>query len=240
MMEIRKAIVTGASRGIGFAIAKMLVSHNVDIVITGTKAESLEKAGQKLESLKGGTVYPIVSHLEREEAPSLLMRESIEALGALDLLVNNAGISLNTPLESTTVEQWNALMNINARSPYFLCKEALPHLKESKAATIVQIASVVAQSGYINQSAYAASKHALLGFTKSFAKEVHPDGIRVYTISPGGVATDLVRSVRPDIKESELIKPEQIATLIEFILTNRDNGVIDYFDLRRESKTPWA
>ena len=113
------------------------------------------------------------------------------------------------------------------------------HLRKSTCPTIIQIASVVSHEGYPLQSAYAASKHALVGFTKSLAKEVQPDGIRIHTISPGGVATDMIDAVRPDIDHDALIDPQEIADLVWFLLSHRGNAMVDHIDVRRNLKTPW-
>lgn len=126
-------------------------------------------------------------------------------------------------------------MIVNARAPFFLCKEALPLLKKSEKPIVINIASVVGFKGYVNQSVYASSKHALTGFTKVFAKEVQPFGIRVHLISPGGVATKMVTRMRPDINPSELIQPEEVAEIVRFLVTRKGNGVIDQFYLRRYS-----
>jgi 3-oxoacyl-[acyl-carrier protein] reductase len=103
----------------------------------------------------------------------------------------------------------------------------------------VNIASVVAVKGYVNQGAYTASKHALLGFTKVLARELHREGIRVHVISPGGVATDLIPSMRPDIPPETLIQPEEIAEIVWFLLSHRGNAVIDEVNVRRISNEPW-
>ena len=239
---MKRALVTGSSRGIGLGIAKVLVSHGVDVCITGRNAKSLQEAKGHIlgDATDCGSVFPIQVDLSRPEAPSVLMDETISRMGGVDLLVNNAGISLSTPLEETSMEQWDAIMAINARAPYFLCREALAYLRKSACPTIVQIASVVAYEGYLNQSAYAASKHALIGFTKSLAKEVHGDGIRIHTISPGGVATEMIGAVRPDIDTSALIDPEEIAQLVWFLVSHRGNAMIDHVAVHRVAKTPWA
>jgi 3-oxoacyl-[acyl-carrier protein] reductase len=246
--SIRKALVTGSSRGIGLSIAKVLASHGVDICITGRNYESLLEAKRHIldyvqhhcDTPECGLVFPIQVDLGLPETPAILMDKTIESLGGLDLLVNNAGISLSTPLEETTIKQWNTIMAINARAPYFLCKQALPYLRNSISPTIVQIASVVAYEGYVDQSAYTASKHALLGFTKSLAKEVHEDGIRIHTISPGGVATDMIGAVRPDIDTSVLIDPDEIAQMVWFLVSHRGNAMVDHVAIHRSSKLPWT
>ena len=131
------------------------------------------------------------------------------------------------------------LMAVNARAPFLLSKEAIPYLKRSDMATIINISSVVGVKGYINQGAYTASKHALMGLTKVLAQEVFQDGIRVHVISPGGVATSMVELTRPDIDPSTLISPEEIAEIVLFLLTHRGNAVIDEINVRRSANPPW-
>ena len=132
-----------------------------------------------------------------------------------------------------TPEQWNSIFSVNARAPFFLCKAALPYLKESAKPMVINISSVVGFKGYANQSAYSSSKHALAGFTKVFAKEVQPFGIRVHLISPGGVATEMVRQTRPDINPDDLIQPEEICEIVRFLVTRKGKGTIDQFYIRR-------
>ena len=160
--------------------------------------------------------------------------------GGIDLLVNNAGYAISKSLEETDYHEWDHSMAVNARAPFFICKEAIPYLRESACATIINISSVVGRLGYVHQAAYAASKHALMGFSKVLAKEVQPLGIRVHTIAPGGVATDMVKTMRADIDVSQLIQPEEIADIVEFFLRHRGNAMIDNIDVRRANGTPFA
>lgn len=240
---VKRALVTGGSRGIGFQIAKILATHGVDVCIAGTDRPRLEAAKSQITEASStdgsGAVHVAAIDLMQSEAPAQLIKKTVGLLGGLDLLVNNAGISLNASLEETTVDEWDRIMQINARAPFFLCREALVHLRESEAPMIVQIASVVSHEGYAMQSAYAASKHALVGFTKALAKEVQQDGIRIHTLSPGGVATDMIGSMRPDIDTSALIDPAEIAELVWFLVSHRGKAMIDHIDIRRATKTPW-
>jgi len=130
-------------------------------------------------------------------------------------------------------------MKINARAPFILCREALPWLEQSEIPTIINISSVVGHKGYIRQAAYSASKHALMGFTKALAREAQDRDIRVHALAPGGVATDLVTSMRPDLDTGELIQPEELADIVLFLLLHRGNAVIDEINIRRISNTPW-
>lgn len=232
--QVQRALVTGGTRGIGFHIAETLVRNGVHVCIAGSRRETVQEAAAALHASAAITV-----DLEQPDAPGELVSQAVDALGGLDLVVNNAGVSLQASLEETTVSDWDRIMHINARAPYFICREALVHLRRSACPAIVQIASVVSHEGYALQSAYAASKHALVGFTKSLAKEIQKDGIRVYTISPGGVATDMIGAIRPDIDLQELIDPQEIADLVWFLLSHRGNAMIDHLTVRRGSKMPW-
>ena len=162
-----------------------------------------------------------------------------ERFGGLDILVNNAGIALSRSFEETTMAEFDRIMALNARVPYLACHLALPLLRCSECASILNIASVVAHNGYPLQSAYAASKHALAGFTKSLASEVYREDIRVHLISPGGVFTDMVRIARPDLTGEDMILPEDIAEIAAFFIEHRTNAVIDEICVHRSGKEPF-
>jgi len=130
-------------------------------------------------------------------------------------------------------------MFLNARVPYFLCQAALPFLRESSRPVIVNIGSVVSKKGYPLQSAYTASKHALLGFTKSLAAEVFEEGIRIHVVLPGGVDTPMASRVRPDIETTDLVAPGEIAETVKFLIAFRGKGVIDEIQVHRGNSLPW-
>lgn len=237
-LEKKIALITGASRGIGEEIARRLAKEKVNLALIARDENKLKKI--KDELLKENVeIFFLPIDLTENNAPKVVIEKVIEYFGGLDILINNAGTALSKPLLETSEEKWNNLMTINAKVPYFLCKYAIPYLKKSEIPTIINISSVVGYKGYINQSAYTASKHALHGFTKVLAQEVHEYGIRVHLISPGGVATDLVNKVRPDLEKSSLIQPYEIAEIIVFLLKFRNNAVIDEIQVRRKDNIPW-
>ena len=131
------------------------------------------------------------------------------------------------------------MMATNVRAPFILMRETLPLLKASPSPEIINVCSVVAHEGYPNQSAYVASKHALCGLSKSFANEVFEDGVRVHLISPGGVLTDMVAKVRPEIAGTPMILPEDVADAAEYLLTHRSDAVCDEIRLHRATKAPF-
>jgi 3-oxoacyl-[acyl-carrier protein] reductase len=237
-LEKKIALITGASRGIGEEIARRLAKEKVNLALIARDENKLKKI--KDELLKENVeIFILPIDLTENNAPKFVIEKVMEYFGRLDILINNAGTALSKPLLETSEEEWNNLMTINAKVPYFLCKYAIPYLKKSEIPTIINISSVVGYKGYINQSAYTASKHALHGFTKVLAQEVHEYGIRVHLISPGGVATDLVNKVRPDLEKSSLIQPYEIAEIIVFLLKFRNNAVIDEIQVRRKDNIPW-
>ena len=229
------ALVTGASRGIGLAIARELADAGYNLALVARSEEALRRVANEIEAASAVKVRTIVADLASEESYPQVVAETVRAFGGLDLLVNCAGIAQQGSFTEVSPAQWDAIFAVNAKAPFFICKEALPYLKQSPKPIIINIASVVGFKGYIHQSAYSSSKHALTGFTKVLAKEVQPFGIRVHLISPGGVATEMVKKMRPDIKADELLQPEEVAEIVRFLVTRKGRGTIDQFYLRRYS-----
>jgi len=232
------AIVTGAGRGIGRAISIALAQEAATIVLAARASGKLQEAAEKV-SQAGGKAHIAVTELTDEESIKGLVKDTEAEFGRLDVLVNNAGITHSARLEETATEDWQRLMWVNARAPFILCREALALLRKSPAGYIINIASVVGVKGYPLQSAYTSSKHALRGMTISLSEELRDSNIRVHLLCPGGVDTDMVARVRPDIHKDELIKPEEIAELVLYLVTHRGNAVIDELHIRRATSAPW-
>jgi NAD(P)-dependent dehydrogenase (short-subunit alcohol dehydrogenase family) len=237
-LSSKVAIVTGASRGIGRAISIALAKEASTVVLAARSIEKLQETAEKIAQA-GGNAEIIVTELTEEESIKNLVKRTNEKFNRLDILINNAGITHSAKLEQTATEDWQHCMNVNARAPFILCREAMPLLKKSQAAHIINIASVVGVKGYPLQSAYTSSKHALRGMTISLAEELKGSNIRVHLLCPGGVDTDMVGSVRPDIPKKDLIKPKEIAELVLYLVTHKGNAIIDELHIRRAASTPW-
>ena len=233
------ALITGASGGIGQAIAVRLARDGIRLVLCGRSVAKLEKTRALAEAAGAETLLHPCDALADGFAPACVAAAR-ERFGRLDILINNAGMALSKPLEETTMAEFDQIMALNVRAPYFLCQAALPALRQSDYAIILNIASVVAHKGYPLQSAYAASKHALLGMSKSLANEVYQDDIRVHVISPGAVFTDMVRIARPDLTADGMILAEDIAEAAAFFVEHRTNAVIDEIAVHRAGKAPFA
>lgn len=229
------ALITGASGGIGSAIARALAPLGVRLALLGRSAEKLHAVAQTLDT----ETLCIPGDLLEDTDLRAAVEQTLARFGQLDILVNNAGMALSCPFEQTSLKQFDRILRLNARAPFALCQLALPHLRRSDAATIINIASVNAHKGYALQSAYSASKHALVGWTKALAAETWREGIRVHLISPGGVFTDMVKISRPDLTGEGMIQPEDIAEIVTFLLTHRTNAIIDEVCVHRDGKEPF-
>ncbi len=237
-LEGRVALVTGASRGIGKHIALRLASCGATVVLAARNEALLNAAAEQITSQNGAAIVATVE-LTDEDSIRNLVKTVGDKAGRLDILINNAGITHSALLEETATEAWDRVMQINARAPFILCREALPLLRQSPRGCIVNISSVVGVKGYAKQSAYTASKHALRGMSISLAEELRDTNIGVHVLCPGAVDTDMAGGVRPDIKKEDLIDPEEIAELVEYLVTHKGNAVMDELRIRRAASGPW-
>ena len=234
MLGGKTALVTGGGGGIGREIATRLKAAGANVAICGRNVEKLEAAARSI----GGALTLPGDLLDDTYVQSCVDR-TVETFGGLDILINNAGVALSKPFAETTIEDFDRVMATNVRAPFILIRSALPQLRKARG-RVINIASVVAHKGYPLQSAYAASKHALLGLSKSLANELYEDGVRVHVISPGGVYTDMAKVARPDLSPDGLISAAEVADAVMFLLSLDKNAVIDEICLHRQGKAPFA
>ena len=237
-LEAKVALVTGASRGIGRAISIVLAKEGASVVLAARSSDKLNEVANQITAV-GGKAQIINVELSDEKSIKKLVKTTETKFGRLDILVNNAGITHSASLEETQTCDWDKCMQVNSRAPFILCREALGLLEKAPAGYIINIASVVGVKGYPMQSAYTASKHALRGMTMSLSEEMKGTNVKVHLLCPGGVDTDMADKVRPDIHKDELIKPDEIAELVLYLITHKGNAVIDQLNIRRVSSTPW-
>lgn len=231
-------LLTGAGGGIGGAIAEKLSQSGMKIVLFGGNNREKLAATRELAAKYAPCLMIPGDLTDRNFLVSGLERAATE-FGGIDVLINCAGMAANTPFDQVSEADFDRIMAVNVKAPFFLTQLALPHLLRSKSASIVNICSVVSHSGYPRQSTYSASKHALLGWTKSLAREYYQRGLRVHAICPGGVYTDMVKVSRPDLTADGMIMPSEIADIVHFLLTHRGNAVIDEIGVHRLNKEPF-
>jgi len=236
MLKGKTALITGASRGIGRAIAFKLAEQKVNLILTGRSEGDLQNTSSLIREKYQVKTKIIVADLLKEDAPAAIVHKAVEIANGLDILINNAGAALSLPAEQTTIERWNQIMNLNARAPFFLCQEAIPYLRKSDCAAIVNISAEKGVAENVNHAAFAASKQAVTAWSKILARELEKDGIPVHLISPEGVDTDLSAELQPGLEKSALISPVEIAEIVVFLLKFRGKGQIDQINLRHRSR----
>jgi 3-oxoacyl-[acyl-carrier protein] reductase len=225
----RIALVTGGSRGIGAATVKRLAAAGADVAVhhRGSRPEA-ERVAATVRAA-GRRAWVLQADLEDLNAAVAVGAMVREACGRLDILVLNAGIWTHAPLQTTSLEVWHATMRVNLDSVFVLTRELLPLLLQSPAAAIVVVTSTAAQRGEAEHSHYAASKGALVSWTKSLAVELAPR-VRVNAVAPGWVDTDAVRSVLDDperrraletsIPRGRVAMPDEVAGPIVFLASD--------------------
>lgn len=237
-LQDQVALVTGASRGIGRSIAIGLAGAGARVVLTARNNEKLLSVRQEISS-RGGTALHVPVDLSRETDIFRLFQEIRDNYGRLDILVNNAGIGLWGKLVDFPLENFDRIMEVNVRGLYVCCQQAMKIMTVQKRGFIFNVSSVVGFKGYPGQSAYTASKHAVMGITKSLAVEAQEHNICVTAILPGGVNTDFIGDARPDLDRSILIPPEDISRCVLFLLSLSDRSMIDEIYIRRRSSEPF-
>jgi NAD(P)-dependent dehydrogenase (short-subunit alcohol dehydrogenase family) len=237
-LTAKTILVTGAGRGIGRAIANSLAAEGADLILSGRNLDRLHQTADAI-SEAGGRAHVFQADIGEEDQVLDLFRHIQGRFPRLDVLVNNAGIGEYGPLAEFPTDAFDRIMRVNLRGTFLCCREAMKLMLPQKAGTIINISSVVGFKGYPNQSAYAASKHAIMGLTKALAVEAQPHGIRVSAVLPGGVDTDLVAESRPDLDRACLIAPEDIAETVLFLLTLSDRAAVDQIFIRRANSTPF-
>lgn len=196
-MSGRVVIVTGGTRGIGRALAEGYVSAGAKVVVASRKADACKETEQHLRSL-GGDAIGVPTHMGELDALAELVGRTVDEFGGVDVVVNNAATGLAQPIGEFTPEAWQKSFDVNLRGPVFLTQEAIPHLKQSEHAAVLNIISGAAFMFSSFVSLYAAGKAALLAQTRSAAAELAPFGVRVNALAPGTVDTDMVRANSPE------------------------------------------
>jgi len=220
----KSALVTGASGGIGSAIARKLHAAGAKVALSGTRQETLERLAEEL----GERAYILPCNLSDMAAVEVLPKQAIETLGSLDILVNNAGITRDNLFMRMSDEEWQSVIDVNLTATMKLCKGALRGMMKSRWGRIINISSIVGATGNPGQGNYAASKAGMVGMSKSLAYEVASRGITVNVVAPGFIATAMTDKLADDRKEAILAQipagrmgaAEDIASAVAFLASD--------------------
>ena len=224
----KNALITGASRGIGAEIAKVLASYGVKVWINyKSNAQMADKLKEEIES-NGGSAAVIGFDVSDEKAFIEAIKTIIDSDGELSYLVNNAGITNDKLAMRMSVEDFRKVIDANLTSTFIGCREALKVMSKKRFGSVVNVASVVAESGNIGQANYVASKGGVIAMTKTFALEGAARNIRFNTVTPGFIDTDMTKNLPEKVKEEILSKiplkrlasPKEVANAVAFLLSD--------------------
>ncbi len=217
-LKSKKAIITGGSRGLGKATAIAFAKKGIDVAITGRNEKRLKETVAELKAIGVNATYEIFDVGNYEEVKQGI-KNILETLGSVDILVNNAGIAAFGSFNEMEISQWTTIIQTNVMGMYYVTKEVLPYLIEKNEGDIINVSSTAGLNGNANTSAYSASKFAVIGMSESLMKEVRKNNIRVCTLTPSTIATDMALELGiTDGNVEKVLQPEDFAELVVSIL----------------------
>jgi 3-oxoacyl-[acyl-carrier protein] reductase len=241
----RVALVTGASRGIGFEIARRLADEGYDLTISARRREGLIEAADKLRASANIDVHPVVANLAAGADTAELVNKHADHYGALDLLVLNAGVGALGQVAELSTKQYDLVLNVNLRSQFVLIQQALPLLKKAAAAhpdsgaRIVALASITGVAAEPGLSAYGASKAALISLCETLSLEESENGVSATAISPGFVATDMTSGMHDTVDAASMLQATDVAELVVALSRLSARAVVPNIVISRAGSAIW-
>ena len=214
-MDKQVALVTGASRGIGKAIAYLFAQEGMNVVICSRNENQIRKTAVEIQKDTGNLVVPVKTDVRNHVDVDKLVQSALNEFGRIDILVNNAGVAIIKSLVETTDHEYDTIIDTNLSGVFFCCKSVLPHMIKQKSGYIINISSGAGKTGFANLSVYCASKFGVIGMTESLAEEVSDYGIKVFSVCPGAVATQMQKEFMSneefEKRKNQMIQPEEVA-----------------------------
>ncbi len=230
-LEGAVVVVTGAGRGIGRAIAEELGRGGAKIVVNYARSKApAEELTRQLREHGSPQALAIQADVTDAAQAARLIEEAVQQLGRIDVLVNNAGITLDRTMKKMSVQDWDAVIRTDLSSCFYTVKAALPYFTEQKSGNIINISSFVGQAGNFGQANYAAAKSGIIGFTKTAALELARSNVKVNAICPGFIETEMYTAVPDNVKEAILQRiplrrvgtPQEIARAVRYLVVDGD------------------
>jgi acetoacetyl-CoA reductase len=230
-LEGAVAVVTGAGRGIGRAIAEELGAGGAKVVVNYSRSKGpAEEVVESLKSNGAQGAVAIQADVADAEQAARLIEDTVNEFGRIDVLVNNAGITLDKTMKKMTVEDWDKVIQVDLNSCFYTVKAAIPHFSEQESGKIINISSFVGQAGNLGQANYAAAKSGIIGFTKTAAIELARYNVNVNAVCPGFIATEMFSAVPENVQEMILKRiplrrtgqPEEIARAVRYLVVDGD------------------
>jgi NADP-dependent 3-hydroxy acid dehydrogenase YdfG len=231
------AVVTGSGSGIGREVAINLCKEGVYVVICGRRQASLDETMRMIHG-EGGEAIAVQADVSKEQDVDRLVKAALSAYGTIDILVNNAGISEGSRIHEADLEDWDQVMAVNLRGPFLMARAVLPIFRKKCSGHIINISSESGLNYFERDGIYGLSKHALNDLGEYIQRENQLLNIRVNTICPGMVVTEMTQD-DPGLNHSKCLYPEDIADLVLWLLTRRDNIKIGTPILIQTMVNPW-
>ncbi|HEX5704996.1 MAG TPA: SDR family oxidoreductase [Pyrinomonadaceae bacterium] len=236
-LKNKTAVITGGTKGIGRGIAEALIREGVSVCISARHPTELNDAVTELNQLNKGRAVGFVCDVRDYDQVKGLIAHTIEELGGLDILINNAGIgTFKTPVEETPPEDFRAVLETNVFGVFYCCREAIPEMKRRGGGYIINISSLAGVNAHPRMAAYNASKFGLNGFSEALMQEVRHDNIKVSYVMPGSVNTEFGGD-SPSAEKSWQLQPEDIARVVLDLLHHDDRSLVSRVEIR-PSKPP--
>lgn len=225
------ALVTGGSRGIGLAIARTLLQRGARVGITATSDSTLRAAARELGPVAGDEVLlPLRADVRRFEEVEKAVNEVASRFGRLDILINNAGVGVFSPVAEMSLEQWHQVIDTNLTGVFYCCRAALPHLRAGGGGWIINVSSLASKNAFPEAAAYCASKAGLNQFSEALMQEVRHDGIRVAYVMPGSVRTGF--SGRAAGNDEWKLAPDDVAQVVADLLAHPGRSLPSSVEIR--------
>jgi NAD(P)-dependent dehydrogenase (short-subunit alcohol dehydrogenase family) len=229
LLRDQVSLITGASRGIGRAVALALAREGAKVVLAARTSAALDAVAAEVRAA-GGAALPVAADVRRRSDCDGAVERAVREFGRLDILVNNAAEMTKSPVAATTDVAWRSMFATNLDGPFYLCRAAVPVMAKQGSGAIVNIASLAGTNGIAGQAAYCATKFGLIGFTESLMLEVRQQGIRVAVVCPGSVNTGFGgKAPEPDLWK---IDPDDVAHAVLGILTAHPRTLISRVEVR--------
>ncbi|MFU1792697.1 3-ketoacyl-ACP reductase [Paenibacillus azoreducens] len=213
-LKNKTAIITGAGKGIGRAIATALAKEGVNLGLMARTASDLEALKESLSKVYGVSVYTATADVSSRSEVEAAVSKLKEELGRIDILINNAGIATFGTVAEMDPEEWERIIQVNLLGTYYVSRAVLPAMLDQNSGDIINISSTAGEKGFATGSAYCASKFGIMGLTESLLQEVRKKNIRVVALTPSTVNTDLARTNNLSIgEEDRMMQPEDVAEL---------------------------
>ena len=227
----RVCLVTGGTRGIGYAVAEALLRAGDKVAITGTTDDGVVKAEHSLSLIDSGQVTGIVCNVRDASSAELAVRTVVARHGGIDVLVNSAGVGVGAPISDLPLDEWDRIIGTNLTGVFNCCKAAIPHLKTRGGGWIVNISSLASTNPFPGGAAYCASKAGLNAFSDALMQELRYDNIRVTSILPGSVATGF-SGREPDHGSEWKLHPEDVAEVVVDVLGHPARSLPSRIEIR--------